>query len=164
MFNCTKLPSLALFSECFHSIRMTDDFNYIYYLCFFITNKNQAGNWMYRSNLNLRLKVLDRYILVIRQIGDLWHWGCFLENIYLDKKYYLLNNFFLNHIMQNIIYTNYVSGIENEEAEVWRVHEGPSPHHEFRNDSLFWKLNHKHSHQVRSYLLGLPVNSGGFCN
>lgn len=124
----------------------------LYIIYFFITNKNQAGNWMYRPNLKLRLKVLDSYVLVIRQIGDKWHWGCFLENIYLDKKHYLLPHFFLNHLIQNIIYTNFVSGVENEEEEVWRIHEGPSPHYEFRNDSLFWKLNHKHSHQVRSDL------------
>lgn len=33
-----------------------------------------------------------------------------------------------------IIYTNYVSGTENEKAGQLGLHGGLSPHHEFRND------------------------------
>lgn len=99
MFNCTKLPSLALFREMNVSIALEWLMTLILYIIyFFITDKNQAGNWMYRSDLRLRLKVLDSYVLVIRQIGDKWHWGCFLENIYFDKKTLFTQSLFFSII------------------------------------------------------------------
>lgn len=93
---------------------------------------------MYGSNLKLRWKVLDRYIWVIRKIGDLWPWECFLKNRFLDKKttvYSIIN--------EKYKYSNYVSGIENEEVRMLELDEVPSPPHEFRNNCVSWKLNYE---------------------
>lgn len=56
----------------------------------------------------------------------------------VDKKTYLQN-----HLIQNIMYTNYLSGVANEDAGVVGFHGSLSSHYECRNVYVFWKLNYE---------------------
>lgn len=115
---------------------MTDDLKFIYASMNFITNKNEADIWIYSSNLK---RESDGQVYF-----NNWTNRTFMKLRIFSGKYIVEKKTnLLNHLIQNIIYTNYLSGVANEGAGVLGLHGSLSAHYECRNIYVLWKLNYE---------------------